>query len=286
MAQVFDIVLNTYSDYVSELYWVVGASGSELPKRIQLKANSTSANKVFAIAKADNSKRNGVSVLNQSTGLNELFLVSLKKMYGSLSNTSSLFKSECRNFASITSKENWVEEVSKILDVNVESCYSESKSIGSEPLFSWAGSDTATNKSAPLSASGTYNASKAASYVKAHSLAKSQHKCAAYVRDAITNANGGTLQLQSYPVSACRYIAHLPKWGFKVVHQGVAGDNFNDYKQGDISVVAGMTNGQTSIHGHIQIYGGDGWYSDYKDSKAWCYSSPNGRPYVVFRFGS
>lgn len=286
MSQVFDIVLNTYSDYVSELYWVVKQSGSEEPTRIQLRADSTSADKVFAVAKTDSSKRNGVQVLNQCDGLNEDFLRSLKKMYGDLSSKETLFKSECRNFSSLTSKDNWVSEAKKILDVNVTECGMQANSLldGSD-VFSWKGSDSLQNTASPMSASGTYNPIGAASYARSHSLAKSQHKCAAYVRDAIIN--GGKLNLQSYPISACRYVQHLPKWGFKVVHSGVAGDNFSDFKEGDISVIAGTQNGPTSVHGHIQIYSSDGgWYSDYRDTKAWCYNSPKGRPYVVFRFGS
>ena len=61
--------------------------------------------------------------LNQTDGLNELFIKSIKKKYGNLDDNKNTFKMDCRNFTSITSKQNWKEEIRKIFDtVKLSSC--------------------------------------------------------------------------------------------------------------------------------------------------------------------
>lgn len=294
MAQIFDVILNTYYDHFSELYWVVDKSGSELPKYIQVKA-CENADKIIAVGVYDKSTSNQVSVINQYNGLNELFYLSLHKRYGDLSVTSQLFKIECRNFTSITSKENWETEVKGLLNGEVLPCPNGNKTDDSNNIlsgariglaaggpmgaviggavawiadklnnskYSWNGVDVPQNKQLPQTVV-IYNPNilKAVEYIKdkVKSNTDEPGNCAAYVREALMSPNGGNfVDIKVYPYSACCYAKHLPSWGFKCVYRGVSKEPISDrnYKPetGDIVVIAGVSGNNSKSHGHIQMY--------------------------------
>ena len=294
MAQIFDVILNTYYDHFSELYWVVDKSGSELPKYIQVKA-CENADKIIAVGVYDKSTSNQVSVINQYNGLNELFYLSLHKRYGDLSVTSQLFKIECRNFTSITSKENWETEVRGLLNGEVLPCPNGNKTDDSNNIlsgariglaasgpmgaviggavawiadklnnskYSWNGVDVPQNKQLPQTVV-IYNPNilKAVEYIKnkVKNNTDEPGQCAAYVREALMSPNGGNfVDIKVYPYSACCYAKHLPSWGFKCVYRGVSKEPISDknYKPetGDIVVIAGVSGNNSNSHGHIQMY--------------------------------
>ena len=54
-----------------------------------------------------------------------------------------------------------------------------------------------------------FYAEKCAKYAASHMKAKSLHKCATYVRNAIENENGGNLQLKGHPIYASSYYHHM-----------------------------------------------------------------------------
>ena len=301
MAQVFDIVLNTYYDHFSELHWVVNNGGGEFPAYIQVNA-SDSPNKIIAVSSYNSSKNNKVSVLPQYKNLNNLFYIALQKKYGDLSNKTA-FKTECRNFVEITNKQSWEDEVKSLLSHELIDCAisenateqltSDSFIIESNKGFTWDGSNSQSNKiAATRPSNNTFSPADAVNYIVSRAYPRYDKntcgKCAKFVREAIMSNNGGNLQLKNWPLSACCYVKHLPYWGFNVVYSGVAKEPMKNYtpKNGDIAVIAGSTDGKTSIHGHIQIYSSDknAWYSDYPDKDAWCYNSPNGRPFKIFRW--
>lgn len=62
------------------------------------------------------------------------------------------------------------------------------------------------------------------------------------------------------PVSAKYYDAFLRKKGFNLV-------NYNTPIKGDIAVFQPYTGG--SIHGHIQMFDGSNWISDFKQNSFW-----------------
>lgn len=293
MAQIFDIVLNTYYNHFSELHWVVENSGEELPLYIQVNAFN-SLSKIIAISHYDITKNNKVSVLSQYKNLNKLFYVAIQKKYGNLSDKLA-FKMDCRNFAEVTNKNLWENEIkhllnNQLIDCAIDGNSTESQSndsfiIESSKGFTWNGSDNELNKQIPtIPSNKDFNPEDAAK--KAFDLSKGNSfgKCAKYVREDIMI--GGGLTLTSWPLSACCYVKHLPFWGFSLVYSGIAKEPMDNYvpKNGDIAVIAGSKDGKTSIHGHIHMYYDGYWCSDYRDKDAWCYNSPEGRPFKIFRW--
>lgn len=129
-----------------------------------------------------------------------------------------------------------------------------------------------------------FYAEKCAKYAANHMKAKSLHKCATYVRNAIENENGGNLQLKGHPIYASSYYHHMEKWGFRKVFEGTQRE-FSSFKpqNGDISVIAGkVPNKKNSAIGHIQIYYNGKWISDFPCSTAWCYNDKS-RPFAIWR---
>jgi len=111
----------------------------------------------------------------------------------------------------------------------------------------------------------------AADYARQHAHPKSQGWCAKYVANALEYA-GFKFTRQG---SACFY--HT-----KGILKGMGFTNISkpgSFKKGDIAV-----HGCNSAHeyGHIQIYDGSGWYSDFKQKSTNVYSS-NSPPLYYYR---
>ena len=309
MAQVFDILLNTYYDYVYILYWVSkNNSGADDPMEIRLKVtdDASTTSKYIGIVGKD------LKPLNQTDGLNELFIKSIKKKYGNLDDNKNTFKMDCRNFTSITSKQNWKEEIRKIFDtVKLSSCldnnFSSNSNFESTKVTAFTSNNTKIvysfdgypqykeNNITPTSVdTSNYKPKEAAEYAYENSKPKSQGKCATFVWKAMSYGGGfkeignGVNNKRIRPISACVYAKHMQHWGFVKVYEGKSSDDLNGFTpiDGDIAVIAGKDfytcHNIGDSHGHIQIYCKGVWCSDYKEKDAWCYGD-NGRPYVIFR---
>lgn len=98
-----------------------------------------------------------------------------------------------------------------------------------------------------------YSNAKAVEYLTSHAKDHSQNACALYVRRAI-GAGGCPTFLQ--PPSACDYEMFLPDLGFvKVSEKGYAP------QIGDVVVFSAIKGHK---HGHICMYNGTQWVSDFK----------------------
>lgn len=89
--------------------------------------------------------------------------------------------------------------------------------------------------------------------MNSNALDKSSGRCAYYVRLAL---EAGGISTNPHPVSAKDYGSYLAKWGFKT-----ASPNSYAPVKGDIGVIQPYSGGST--HGHIQMYNGKNWVSDF-----------------------
>ncbi|NOU62284.1 RHS repeat-associated core domain-containing protein [Marinifilum caeruleilacunae] len=109
----------------------------------------------------------------------------------------------------------------------------------------------------------TYDVNKAVNYINNNAfnnyVAGKCGKCAKAVRLAIT---AGGINTSNRPVSAKDYGSYLVKWGFTEV-------SIKNYTplSGDIRVIQNYTGG--SKHGHINMYNGSQWVSDFKENGFW-----------------
>lgn len=94
-----------------------------------------------------------------------------------------------------------------------------------------------------------YNGEKAADYATSHTLNRSHTLCAGFVMRALWS---GHCYIGLYSAWSYKYI--LPLYGFKVV-------DTTNYKKGDIIVFPAVSK---HIWGHIAIYNGSQWVSDFK----------------------
>ena len=295
MVDIFDATVNTYYDYFSQCNWIVKNSGGEEPFKIRVKtAEKDNKEKLISIAKLDSSKKDGIDTFNAYEDLNKHFYMTLKKKYGFIdTNNKEAFKSECKNFNSLISKDiGWVETANNILNNNkISNCGGE-VNLPTINGYQWDGDGNAQNKNVPTtpipiknkntrSVGDGYNPDEAANVAKRRALEKSAHKCAKYVREAMQEAGAG--QLSDRPWSACRYAAFMEFWGFTKVYEGF-GPSTEGYtpKHGDIAVIAGTTDKKD---GHIHIYHSTDkkWYSDFGANTVYCYKD-KGRPYIVYRW--
>ena len=104
-----------------------------------------------------------------------------------------------------------------------------------------------------------YSVDKAVKYLNSNASPKSTGYCAKSVRLAI---NAGGIDINPHPISAKDYGASLEKSGF----ESVLTTNYDPVK-GDISVIQPYTNG--SPHGHIAMYNGEQWVSDFMQRDMW-----------------
>lgn len=94
-----------------------------------------------------------------------------------------------------------------------------------------------------------YNSEKVVNYAVNNANTKSKCMCAWYVMRALQN--GGCYICLIYPAYAYEQV--LPKLGFTEIKS-------NELKRGDICV---LSQNSKSGFGHIAVYDGKNWYSDY-----------------------
>lgn len=124
----------------------------------------------------------------------------------------------------------------------------------------------------------SWNLSAAIKHLVSSASGKSLHQCAKYVRQAI---EAGGVSTVGRPVSACKYKSFLPTIGFNSIGKitgKVNQDNWSkkNARPGDIAV---MDHGE---HGHICMWSGNQWISDFKQNHMWPYGG-DGTCYI-FRY--
>lgn len=120
-----------------------------------------------------------------------------------------------------------------------------------------------------------YTVENAVAYIKSKAYPKySEDKCGNCARAVRLALERGGIDTRNHPNDAKDYGPYLMKWGFKVVSP----ENYTP-QVGDIRVFQALKEGAA---GHIDMYGGDTWYSDYKEG-----DYPGRRyknvPYVIYR---
>ena len=122
-----------------------------------------------------------------------------------------------------------------------------------------------------------FNIMKACQWINSNAQAKSQHVCAKYVRMAM---EAGGINTSGRPGWAWQYINYLPNIGFKFICKAKRNDPEYKPEPGDIAVY--MKNGDRTVPGHICMWSGKEWCSDFKQKNMIVYS---GTPEAyIFRF--
>ena len=101
-----------------------------------------------------------------------------------------------------------------------------------------------------------YDVDKAVAYLTDNAQPKSRHECARYVRLAI---QAGGCPTYIHPASAKEYDTFLPKLGFKAIDT-----MYYQPEGGDVIVIKPPQNVSVHEHGHIAMYNGEKWISDFK----------------------
>jgi type VI secretion system secreted protein VgrG len=100
----------------------------------------------------------------------------------------------------------------------------------------------------------------AITWIDARARTNSTGRCAYFVRQAIL---AGGIEIKPWPLSAKDYIDYLPSYGFSVVSTSPSFDP----TAGDVVVVQNYEGG--SIHGHIAMFTGSQWLSDFRQRDIW-----------------
>ncbi|OWP84470.1 hypothetical protein BWK59_05265 [Flavobacterium davisii] len=116
-----------------------------------------------------------------------------------------------------------------------------------------------------------YDIDAAVNYIVSNAEPSSISACAKYVRKAI---EAGGLSTAGRPVSAKDYDTFLPTLGFSKVET-------TDYVKGDIVVFDAVQGHQ---HGHIAMWSGSQWVSDFKQNSIIVNSAYNNGTKSIFRW--
>lgn len=115
---------------------------------------------------------------------------------------------------------------------------------------------------------GNFDIRKACEYITGNANRSSTGRCAKYVRLAI---EAGGINTKGNPVSAWQYAGFLPRLGFKLITTLSTLDSQRNFtknmaRPGDIAVMA------HGVHGHICMFNGNQWVSDFFQNNMWVYS--------------
>lgn len=125
----------------------------------------------------------------------------------------------------------------------------------------------------------SWNIHKSIEHLSTHAEPKSVGRCAKYVRQAI---EAGGMDTNGRPGSAYQYKGYLPSKGFNAIGNITGRDKQATWTKlnaqvGDISV---MDHGE---HGHICMWNGSKWISDFPQNNMWPYRGDG--TCTIFRFG-
>lgn len=113
-----------------------------------------------------------------------------------------------------------------------------------------------------------FDIDKAIEYGNTHLLSKTSGQCAKHVRLML---EAGGLDTTGRPVAACNYDTFLPKIGFTQIatlNNRLSQTEFSKKSViiGDIAVM------DHAKYGHICIWNGKNWISDFRQNNMWPYS--------------
>ena len=302
LAQVFDAVIQAYYDDITTLKWCVENDTSSYPYKIYIECGKTPKKKIGVAQKQSDGQHKFCNFDENYKGGNEFFYRSVRKKFGDI-NASNLadFQSKYMNFThkargSDGNDDNTetAKRINAVTNYTVQSCT--------------VGGGTAVDPNVEIQV-GTFRENPdgfdiqgACKYIRAN--ARPSYKpeevagkfkageCAKAVRCAIMY--GGGLKPSKWPVPAKEYASYLPEWGFKFIGE-FTDENYSGKKQGDIAVMTGDYNyykdkpprkNNAIVYGHICMFAGDAWYSDYKQKNITAGYQTKPRPFKVFRFYS
>lgn len=121
-----------------------------------------------------------------------------------------------------------------------------------------------------------WNIQAACNWLHSNAGSSSQHACAKYVRMGI---EAGGLSTAGRPTWAWKYIDFLPTIGFKFIGKFGRNDSYRP-EPGDIAVY--QKGGNANVPGHICMWTGAEWASDFKQKSMIVYQSTSEA--YVFRF--
>lgn len=125
---------------------------------------------------------------------------------------------------------------------------------------------------------GNWYIKKSIQWIEKNSTPHSRHICAMNVRRAL---EAGGISTAGRPGNAIEYRGFLPSIGFRLVRLVKYNVNYAKYMKsevapGDIAVMANPRGGA----GHICMYTGSQWISDFKQPRAWVYGGQCGMLYI------
>lgn len=124
-----------------------------------------------------------------------------------------------------------------------------------------------------------YHIDDACDWLEKNAHNQSKHICAKYVRHAIEVGFSDKNATAGRPNWAWQYINFLPTIGFKFIQKVHKGDDYIPLK-GDICVY--YKNNNPNVPGHICMYTGNYWCSDFKQANMFVYR--NTKEGYIFRF--
>ena len=279
---VFDMILNSeYFNNIQKLYWVYPTGGTscyplhidyiaiEKPKKEDKKDPNDKKVKIAQTKAIGETERNAIT-----SDANEKLLKSLAKYRAKVGNDKYI-----------------INDVPQLKDLSILDKY-KPKDCGS--LFS-SGGEGESNSLVNINVTdvscnvqggkiGDWNVAASANYLISNSKGGSSKKCWAYVKRALV-AGGFPFDGS---VSAYQAKFFLEKKGFKCIKKGTyvghKGTEYNGVCIGDITVFEPYyAKDGYHKHGHIDMWCGQQWISDFKQSGNWVNSSAKGE-FSVWRY--
>lgn len=265
LANVFDMILSTYGQYIQKIYWVYPTNGiTSEPVHIDYIASISPKISEQYVRVAESGKISATETNEIPKDSNKQLLQALGKLRQSI-NKDSVFLKEVPQIRDITILDNYKpQDCSSLFTSN----------IGGSNFYV---PSTIHNVGCP-NPNGLINA--ATNYLKTHAKSHSIEKCWAYVKRGLIK--GGLPPTDIIPAADAS--PYLEKNGFKCIYAGYndghKGTNYGQPCLGDITVFE-----KTPKHdyGHIDMWCGNAWISDFIQNGNWVSGSYKGR-FTVWRY--
>ena len=291
-ADVFDVILQAYSDKVDSVKWVMpnsnGYSSVPVYYIVSVKEGSDLSDIMVVSLFGDKIAGNlPISKSGETSGMHDSYCKALVKKYKS--NSEELKKDTHHQLSdedyNALFRENRY-HIKECNEVMQNAGYSNGNPESTESSNNGGYSSNSNGVGGKLQPSikiANWDAGKAANFLVKHGLSESKHICAFAVQQAIIA--GGIINQTG---NGYRTVLNSIKSGtWTLVASGTTDSTaYTSYKP-SVGDVMGMTKGKDfSYYGHICMYCGDGngWYSDFKQPKAYVYGKSGAGTFWVMRY--
>lgn len=269
LANVFDIILNAYSSYIQNLFWVIDSENDvKGPKEIYVKVSESPSNPTVGMKVGSYAASSYFQHINKNS--NQKYRRSIVKFYSKNGYYNAKDENKCVYGRVVRTK---------VLPTD----WKELAPTACSTVMSGGGTGGVLDANKII---GNWNVGKACTHAMKYSSQKSKGQCGAYTETAI--AAGGVQKMSAANADWLHYNGVLKNNGWALVSKGNSiNDTLPTLQEGDVcisNIYQGKSAKGLKSGFHACLYCGSQWVSDYRQGNSWTPYGSKLKNWFLYRY--